>query len=396
VHLLLSGLSQCSYTNIGNAWTEEAKTIFKQSVRWASEPLPPAPATISIEPKSGSVGTKVSVNGSGFARNLPVTVKFDDTPIATAPTDVNGSFVAVFNAPTAEPGTHKIKALDDYGAYAEANYEITWVATSEVPVLAVEVDVGSIHFRGEAAEFYILTTLNGVPVNVTNISATIYKPESPKEDLTTETKAIGLYLITYEIQADALNGAYTLKVEADINGVKGGSLRSFLVSSTLTNWDAALIAFEDGIATIQTQIGMININVTSVNSKIDELQGDITVLKTDIGEIRAAVAYVKSIIEKSNVTLVATQGDIAVLKTDIGEIRGIITSVQGDVATIETVVGQLKVALSTSGSTSGVQQNSDAGLYILLFFAGIAVTAAIIAVVLLWGSRNAPNYIHDL
>jgi hypothetical protein len=396
VHLLLSGLSQSSYTNIGNAWTEEAKMIFRQTVTWASEPLPLAPPTISIDPNSGSVGTTVRVNGSGFSRNFPVTVKFDDTPIATAETDLNGSFVAVFNAPTAEFGAHRIKALDEYGAYAEATYDITWVATSEVNVLAVEVDVGRIHFRGEAAEFYILTTINGLPVNITNIGATIFKPDTTKEDLTAETKATGLYLITYEIQADALNGAYTLKVDADINGVNGGSLRSFLVSSTLTNWNAALVAFEDGIATIQTQVGMIKMNVTSVNAKIDAVQGDIAVIKTDIGEVRAYVAYVNSIVEKSNVTLVAIQGDIAVLKTEIGEIRGMITSVQGDVATIETVVGQLKVALSSSEGTSGVQPNSDAGLYILLFFSGIAVTAAIIAVVLLRGSRRAPSYIHDL
>lgn len=396
VHLLLSGLSQTSYTNIGNAWTEEAKMIFRQAVAWASKPLPLASPTISIDPNSGPAGTKVRVNGSGFAQNLPVTVKFDDTPIATAKTDINGSFVAVFNAPTAEFGAHRIKVLDDYGAYAEATYNITWGATSEVNVLAVEVDVGSIHFRGEAAEFYILTTLNGVPVNVTNISATIYKPDTTKEDLAAESKATGLYLITYEIQANALNGAYTLKVEADINGVNGGSLCSFLVSSTLTNWNAALVSFEDGIATIQTQVGIIKMNVTSVNAKIDSVQEDIAVIKTDIGEIKADVAYVKSIVEKSNVTLIAVQGDTAVLKTDIGEIRGIITSVQGDVATIETDLGQLKVAMSSSGRISGIQQNSDAGLYILMFFSGTAVTAAIIFVVLLWSSRRTPSYIHDL
>jgi hypothetical protein len=327
---------------------------------------------------------------------LLVTVKFDDTPMATAKTDVNGSFVAVFNTPVAEFGAHRIKALDDYGAYAEATYNTTRGATSEVDALEVEVDVGSVHFRGEVAEFYILTTLDGVPVNVTHISATIYKPDTTKEDLVAELKTTGLYRITYEIQANALDGDYTLKLEVNINGANGSALRSFLVSSTLNNWNAALVALEDGMAAIQTQVGMIKMNITSVNAKIAAVQGEIVVIKTDIGEIRADLVYVKSIVEKSNVSLTAIQGDIAVLKTDIGEIRGTITSIQGGVATIETDLGQLRVALTGSWRESGVQQTGDAGLYVLLFFSGIAVTASIIAVMLLLGLRRTPRYIHDL
>ena len=35
--------------------------------------------------------------------------------------------------------------------------------------LSVEVDVASVHFRGEKAEFFILTTFKGSPVTVTDL-----------------------------------------------------------------------------------------------------------------------------------------------------------------------------------------------------------------------------------
>jgi len=386
VHLLLAGLSQNQYTNIDNAWTDEAKIIFRRAVTWASAPVMLAPPNITLSPNSGPAGTKLTVNGSGFGLNLRITVKFDDTPIATTTTDVNGSFVAIFSVPMAEAGVHLVKALDDYVTYAEATYTVTGVPAEEVNLLAVEVDVGSIHFRGEAAEFYALTALNGVPVNVTSISAIIYKPDRTTEVLTAERKATGFYLVTYDIPADAPSGTYALRVEAGVNDVNGASLCSFLVSPTLTNWNAALVTIEDGIASIQTDVGMIKMNLTSVNAKIVAVQGDVAIIKTDVGEIKADVAYVKSVVENTNTTLIAIQGDVAVLKTDIGEIRGVITSIQGDVATIETDLGQVKVALPSSGGTSGMQYISVAGLSISSFFSGIAATAAIIAVMLLWSS----------
>jgi subtilisin family serine protease len=390
VHLLLAGLSQSSYTNIRNAWTEEAKTIFRRAVMWASEPvmLTPPSISISVSPNSGPVGTKVTVNGSGFALDSQVTVKFDDTPMATTKTDANGSFVAVFNVPTAETGTHLIKALDESGNYANATYTITWVPTGEVTLLAVEVDVGLVHFRGEVAEFYVLTAINGVPVNVTSISVEIHKPDRTTEVLTAERKATGLYLITYTIPTDAPTGTYTLTVEANVDGVNGASLGSFLVSPTLADWNAVLVAIENSIATIQTDVNTIKMNLTSVDAEISAVQGDIVIIRTDIGEIKADVAYVRSVIENTSATLVAIQGDVAVVKTDIGEIRGLITSIQGDVATIETDLGQMKVALPSSGGNSGMQYISAAGLSVSSFFSGIAATAAIIAVMLLWSSST--------
>jgi subtilisin family serine protease len=383
VHLLLAGLSQNIYTNIRNAWTDEAKTIFIRAVTWASNPVTAtSPSTsITISPTSGIVGTKITVNGSGFALNSSVTVKFDDSPIATTTTNANGSFTAVFNIPIAEVGVHVIKAMDDYGTYAEAIFTVTGASDTEMDVLTIEMDVGSIHFRAETAEFYVLTSLNGVPIDVAKINATIHKPDRTAETLTVEHIAAGIYLITYNIPANASAGTYTLSVQAGVNGVNGASLRSFLVSLTLTDWSANLLAVKDGVATIQTDIGVIKMDLTSTDAKILAVQEDVVTIKTDIGEIKADVAHVKSIVENTNATVVTIDGEVATVKTVVGEIQGTITSIQEGIAIVKTSIGEIKADLPYfDGATSTLNSISTTGLSFSTILSGIVVAMALIVI----------------
>jgi len=386
VHLLLAGLSQNIFTNIRNAWTDEAKVIFTRAVTWVSDPVIVAlsSTTITISPTSGPVGTKITVNGSRFAFNSSVTVKFNDSPIATTTTNADGDFTAVFNVPMAEIGVHIVKALDNYGTYAEATITITGASGTEMDVLTVEMDVGSIHFRAETAEFYVFTTLNDVPVDVAKITTTIQKPDRTTETLTAEHMATSIYLITYNIPANASTGTYTLNVQASVDGINGSSLRSFLVSLTLTDWSANLLAVKDGVATIQTDIGVIKMDLASIDAKIAAVQGDVVTIKTDIGEIKADIAYIKSIVENTNATVVTIDGDVATVKTVVGEIQGTITSIQEGVAIVKTNIGEVKADLPDfDGTTSTLNSISATGLSFSLMLSGIVVAVALIVILII-------------
>ena len=386
LHLLLAGLSQNTYTHISNAWTDEAKTIFTRAVMWASEPatVKKSSTSMTISPTSGPVGTKVILNGFEFASNSSITVKFDDSPIATTTTDAEGSFVAVFNVPLAEAGTHLIKALDDCGAYVEATYMLTATDGEETDVLSVQMDVGSVHFRAETADFYVLTTLNGVPVDVTEINATIHKPDRTTETLTAEHIATGIYLATYNIPANASAGTYTLSVQADVGGVIGASLRSFMVSLTLTEWSASLLAVKDDIATVQTDVGMIKMNLASTHAKIVAVEEDMVVMETDIGEITADLAYIKPLVESTNATVVSIEGGVATVETCVGEIQGTITSIQGNVAIVETDIGEVKADLpDLDGTTSTLNSASITGLFVSSILSGIVVLASSMGIVII-------------
>ncbi len=287
----------------------------------------------------------------------------------------------------------------------------------------------------------MLTTINGHPVNVSKLNAAIFKPDKTMETLSSSQESAGLYVISFSIPVDALTGTYTLRVEAGTNGLNGTSIGSFLVSPTLANLNAALMTIEGDLAVLQTEIGMIKMNLTQLNAEIDLIQEDIIIIRTEVGEIKADLAAIKSIVENSNTslveitngiallqteigqvlinltlananiaevkedtaiirtdvgrivvdvsyalsiiessnkTLVDVEGHIVTIKTEIGEIRGTITSIQGDLATIETDLGQIKISLPNFSGGSSASYIPITQIAILLFAGGIIILVLII------------------
>jgi hypothetical protein len=80
---------------------------------WAAATASPAVAqTISLNPSSGTPGTRVVVSGSGFkcARSATVSVSLDDKTVATS-TSTGTSFSSAFTVPDGTaPGKHTVKA----------------------------------------------------------------------------------------------------------------------------------------------------------------------------------------------------------------------------------------------------------------------------------------------
>lgn len=68
-----------------------------------------------VTPGSGNVGMPVNVTGSGFRSNRTVNIYFDSTLVATAYSDISGSFSVTFNAVAGTGGVHTISSND--GSY---------------------------------------------------------------------------------------------------------------------------------------------------------------------------------------------------------------------------------------------------------------------------------------
>ncbi len=226
---------------------------------------------------------------------------------------------------------------------------VTVTVTVSRTTLEVEVDVGSIHFRGEMAEFYVLVSSMGEPVDATINALLYYSNGTLHEDLTSfvEHVATGLYRVPYTIPIDAPTGTYVLVSNASLFTIKGSSLGSFLVSPTLT--DAWLVDIEDDIVTIKTDISTIKVSLESINAKIEDIidmlpfkKEKVAVIDTDIGAVRADLADI-------NAELTAFNGEIATIKTDVGtlttdaeNIELEVTNVDGDTATISTILGTIQ------------------------------------------------------
>ncbi len=89
--------------------------------------------SFTLSPASGTVGTTVTVTGSGFAASSTVTIKYDGTTIATAPNPVTtnsiGSFSATFTVPTkSASGANTVLVTDASSNTASATFTATGVS----------------------------------------------------------------------------------------------------------------------------------------------------------------------------------------------------------------------------------------------------------------------------
>jgi peptidoglycan hydrolase CwlO-like protein len=211
--------------------------------------------------------------------------------------------------------------------------------------LDVEVDVGSIHFRGEMAEFYILVSYLGKPFNA-EISAMLYYNGTLLADLTASAQNVttGLYMIQYSIPMEASAGTYALVVNASHCTFKGTALKSFLLSQTLTNWNAWIIDIQGKMAIIETDIGTIKVSLEAINASLVSIDGRIATIETDLGTIKTDISNI-------DLRLTSIEGNIVTINSTLGEIHGTIVSIQEDIATIKTDIGSIRTDISSINAT---------------------------------------------
>jgi len=188
-------------------------------------------SSITISPASGPAGAKLQVTGLGFAADEHVVLSFDDMRFAEAYANEVGSFTATFSVPFSESGTHTVKAW-----YSDTHLETAFTVINTTPLEAT-VDVGAMYFKGETAEFYVQTALNGKPVDVTVINATLYLPDGTTQKLTAQRIAVGLYRIRCPLTGKgSMIGTYTLVIETNLKistiNANGTSIRTFIVKPT--------------------------------------------------------------------------------------------------------------------------------------------------------------------
>jgi PKD repeat protein len=259
------------------------------------------------------------------------------------------------NVTTTLPTTaHIYSQLGQYTATLTVTntYGLTNTTTMTVNVgiytpLDVSIDTGSLQFKGETAEFNILTTETGKPVNATELEAKLYFNGQLLQDLTNNIQFVseGLYRTSYNIPSTAQTGTYTLMVTAKYYDVQGASIKTFQISPTLTVWAGQITDITNGIATVTNDVETLTLNLTQVNAT---LTGLITNSK---GEILAAIS--------------TTAGN---LTATLNTINATITEVNGNNVTMSTTLGDIKTKLDGTVTTM---------LYVATILSAIAVILAL-------------------
>jgi subtilisin family serine protease len=325
---------------------------------------------VTVSPTSGPVGTTVTVYGRNFAPNSQVAVSFNDMFIGTAPTDSSGDFTFTFNIPVSSAEVQLVKATD-LVTTAQSNFTVV-----DATPLTVQVDTGAVHFRSETVTFHVQTVFKGQAVNATLASALLYKPDGTSELLTGQALALGLYDITYGLPSDAEPGLYTLTVNAnyttDTVESVGASLKSFLVSQTLSGWNAVLVEVNGTVGTIRTDLGVMEMNLNQINATLLSIQGNTATLLTNIGTMQTGL-------DTLQLKLTAINGTAATLQTVLGTVNGTVATVKDQLATIVIPgVGQVEEKVTGLEET---RQSWTTPEYVILAVAIATAAVAIVSVV---------------
>jgi len=354
--------------------------------------LVPSPV-LTATPDSISEPSIVTVKGMGFQPDNPVVLSLDGVPMTNLvdlmlasenlmPND-SGFFEYSFVVPLTEPGIYSISASQSVGLYPTELTKLAYVSLTitENNPIDVQVNVGSMHFRGEIAEFYARTALGGKLVNASIDKALLYYANgSTYQDLSgsVEPIASGLFRIPFAIPNTTPFGTYVLLVEAnygaDFSEVAGVSSSSFVLSPTLTAQNAQLVSIDNSIGTIVIpDLGTIKANLRAINATLINIEGNIATIRSDIGTLKTSSDTI-------NARLTAIEGDEAVIQSDIGSLKtnmaavhAKVTSVDGNVATISSDLGTITSQIGTSPQT-----NTAAMILSLIAAIGAVLTVLIV------------------
>jgi PKD repeat protein len=237
--------------------------------------------------------------------------------------------------------------IHELGLYVNTTKTITVGFARPLP-LDVATIVGSLHFRGEVAEFSILTKDAGEPINATTITVKLYHNGTMYADMSDDIQYVdtGLYLVKYNIPADADTGTYTLLAKASYYGIDGSNIASFIISPALTG---EITALKDGIATVVTGITDIRLNLTAINATISGLikdsQGAI------LAQINTAVGTITARLDTINATITQVDGNTATLQTTLGQVKTQLDDIQSFATTTlyaTTVLSAIAVILTAA------------------------------------------------
>jgi hypothetical protein len=216
------------------------------------------------------------------------------------------------------------------------------------PTIDLIVDSGSIYFRGETAEFSIITTNRGEPLNVTNMEALLYNGNLLCANLTEslQTVTTGFYRVAYTIPTGANFGTYTLFAKAEYFNARGTTTKSFQISQMFT---AAITQIENDVATIQTDINTIKVNITSINASISGLIVDAK--GTLLAQIDSSMGTLTARLDIINATAAAINGNTVTISTTLGDVKTRLSDEQTTAvpaiyaATVFSIIAAILIAL---------------------------------------------------
>jgi hypothetical protein len=255
-------------------------------------------------------------------------------------------------------------------------FEATTTFTILKDPLHVRVHSGAIYFPGEKIAVHAEIDVDGSATDPTTILFTLYREETIVTDLTSKRIDTGLYMAAFTCPETAGNYFIKVNVTKAYPGftLAGFGASGFIVSPTLNGFNAILTGIKDDIATINTNIGAIKLNLSDIGAKLTSVEGSMATIETKIGTVNASLNDIGA-------TILLIDRNTVEIRTVVGDIQGKVTSIQGKNVEIETNLGK------TSTTIDSIKMDTDLQTRSVALYTGLALVAAISAIIaaaLIW------------
>jgi len=339
--------SVSAYDNMGNV----ASSVF----------VVPSPM-IRLTPSTISESSIIAVEGIGFQPEAVVLCLEDIARTSIfnlmAGTEnimpkTDGSFQYSLVVPIVGAGAYEVKAFQNIGSSPSDLIEVAAANLTIMKLASLDADIttSTLHFRGEIAEFYLKTALDGELVDVQIDKALLYSANAGSEDLTSGVTQIstGFYRLPYAISDDASFATYTLLVETSLHTSQlqalGSATGSFTISPFFTAQAAQVLDIQNNIATvIVPDLGTVKANLSAINAKFGSIEGNIAVIQSDIGTLETSVDAINATLVSIEGTVATVQSDVGTLEISAAEINATLVGIDGNMATIESQLGTISTS----------------------------------------------------
>ena len=333
--------------------------------------------------------------------------------------------------PVLSPKTYEIKVYyfdKDINAFTFDHSATTTVDVLKDP-LTVHIEVGKLHFAGEIVTAFIRTEVDGILVDVNELSVKLYREGEFLQELSWTKIDTGTYIAEFECPEVAGDYFVTASASKSYNSeltLYGSGLATFTVSDTLEGLNAVItsinenvadiitdvgeiqvslsdlngkiVSIQNGVVTIETDLGDVKGSLSDLNAKIVSIQDGVATIETDLGDMSASLEDLHATIKHLNGEQVVVQTDlgpvltsleeldakvsvnsdkIATIETDLGVVKGKLVGVEGKIATIETDIGTIKVNTGDIKMSTGLQPAS-LGLSVIAAISAIAAAILIL------------------
>lgn len=311
----------------------------------------------SIAVPGDLVSITVEIENQGdYNETFEVTVFYDHDVVAPVQNvndlmpRANTTLTFIWNTTDVAFGDYIVKAKASIVAGEDDVRDNTFIGgrvTVSKVAIDVELDVGSVYFRGELTEIGILASVRGETIDAT-INATLFHNGTLYVDLSAyiEHVANGLYRVPYTMPTEAPTGTYMLVVEASYLTLKGTALKSFLLSPTFTVWNAVLININETVGTIGTAVDLIEVKLDTINATLVNIDGGVATINSTLGAIQADVDTINATLVNIAEGVATVNSTVGVIRTGVDTINAQLTAVNNTVGTIQTDVGAITADLA--------------------------------------------------